>query len=86
VGDLIVTFAAPNVHLAWSGVTTDVQGNATQVHYQIHSTATPVGRLGLGPGTLVLDNVSGTSVDLTVTSPRYLSVLVVDNRGNLSPY
>ncbi|HUD71169.1 MAG TPA: C25 family cysteine peptidase, partial [Dongiaceae bacterium] len=84
VGDLIVT---SNVHLAWSPVTTDVQGNPTQVHYQIHSTATPVGRLGLGPGTLVLDNVTGTSADLNNPgSPRFLSVLAVDNQGNVSPF
>lgn len=88
VGDLIVTLVSPTmVHLVWSPVGTDVQGNPTQVRYQVHSTATPVGRLGLGPGTLVLDNVTGTAVDVTVnTNPRYLSVLTIDNRGNLSPY
>ncbi len=86
VGDLILTFTAPNVHLAWSPVTTDVQGNPTQVHYQIHSTATPIGRSGLGPATLLLDNVTGTSVDLNIPAPRFLSVLVVDNQGNLSPF
>ncbi|HKQ97577.1 MAG TPA: C25 family cysteine peptidase [Candidatus Polarisedimenticolia bacterium] len=88
VGDLVLTFTAPsNVHLVWSPVSTDVQGRPTLVHYQIHSTATPVGRLGLGPGTLLLDNVTGNVADLNLpANPRYLSVLTVDTRGNLSPY
>ncbi len=52
----------------------------------MHSTATPVGRLGVGPATLVQETTA-TAVDLTInTNPRYLSVLTVDTRGNLSPY
>jgi len=89
VGDLDVTFVSPsNVHLAWFPITTDVQGLPTLIsHYQIHVTASPVARSGLGPATLLLDNVTTTTADLNLpASPRYISVLAVDNRGNLSPF
>ena len=91
VGDLTVTLPNPvtnpsEVHLAWSAVTTDLQGNPTKVRYQIHATATPAGRLSLGPGTLLVE-VTGTTADLSIpANPRYLSVLTVDTRGNLSPF
>jgi hypothetical protein len=88
-GDLAVSFTAPTTaHLTWSAVTTDVSGLPTLVdHYQIHVTSTPVGRGSLGPSTLFLDNVTTTSVDISLSGPRsYISVLVVDNRGNVSPY
>jgi hypothetical protein len=88
-GDLAVTFTAPSTaHLTWSAVATDVSGLPTLVdHYQIHVTANPVDRGSLGPSTLFLDHVTTTSADISLPGPRaYISVLVVDNRGNLSPY
>jgi hypothetical protein len=88
-GDLMVDFTAPSTaHLTWSPVTTDLTGLPTLVdHYQIHLTSTPVSRANLGPATLFLDNVKTTAVDISVTGTRaYISVLVVDNRGNLSPF
>ncbi|HEV8122191.1 MAG TPA: C25 family cysteine peptidase [Candidatus Polarisedimenticolia bacterium] len=88
-GDLAVSFTAPSTaHLTWSPVTTDLTGLPTILdHYQVHLTATPVGRGSLGPSTLFLDNVTTTSIDISVTGPRaFISVLAVDNRGNLSPF
>ena len=89
VGSLDVTL--PNlstVHLSWLPVTTDVQGLPTLIdHYQVHVTPTPVSRGQLGPGTLFLDNVTTTSADLSLpTGTKFISVLAVDNRGNLSPF
>jgi hypothetical protein len=89
IADLDVTSpSASTVHLAWLPVTTDVQGLQTLVgYYQIHVTATPVSRANLGPSTIFMDHVTQTAVDLSLpTSPRFISVLVVDDRGNLSPF
>jgi hypothetical protein len=89
IGDLDVTSpSASTVHLAWLPVTTDVQGLTTIVgYYQIHVTATPVSRANLGPSTLFMDHVTQTAVDLSLpASPQFISVLVVDDRGNLSPF
>jgi hypothetical protein len=89
VGSLDVTMPAPPlVHLSWLPVTTDVQGLPTLVdHYQIHVTSNPVTRGQLGPATLFQDNVTSTSLDINLaTGTKFISVLAVDNRGNLSPF
>jgi fibronectin type 3 domain-containing protein len=91
ISDLQVSMVSGNpnlLHLAWTPPTTDFQGFATLIdHYQVHVTSVPVRRESLNASTIVLDNVPGPSVDLGVTgSPRYISVLAVDNRGNLSPF
>jgi len=89
IGDLDASLVTSStVHLSWFQVTNDVEGYPTLIsHYQIHVTATPVGRSGLGPATLFLDNVTATTADLNLpSSPRYISVIAVDNRGNLSPF
>jgi hypothetical protein len=89
IPNLSPTFVSPStVHLTWAAVTTDVQGLPTLIdHYQIHVTSTPVSRSALGASTLFMDNVTGTAVDLSLpASPKFISVLAVDDRGNLSPY
>ncbi|HKB08715.1 MAG TPA: C25 family cysteine peptidase, partial [Candidatus Polarisedimenticolia bacterium] len=89
IGGLIVSAPAVGmVHLAWSAVTTDVQGYATIIdHYQVHQSATPLARASLGPSTLVKDNLQLLWVDLPVpVGPQFFSVIAVDNRGNLSPF
>ena len=88
VGSLDVTMPSALVRLTWLPVTTDVQGLPTLIHhYQVHVTATPVARGALGPSTIFLDNVTGTTADLNLPAGnRFISVLAVDNRGNLSPY
>lgn len=88
VGSLDVSMPSSRVLLAWLPVTTDVQGLPTLVHhYQVHVTATPVARGSLGPSTLFMDNVMTTSAELDLpAATRFISVLAVDNRGNLSPY
>jgi hypothetical protein len=88
LASLDVSLNGALVHLSWQPVTTDVQGLPTLVHhYQVHVTATPVARGSLGPSTLFMDNVMTTSADLNLPpATRFISVLAVDNRGNLSPY
>ncbi len=89
IGDLQVASTGPGtVRLTWSAVTTDVQGLATLVdHYRVYMDSRPVARDSLDPSTLVLDNVRALSVDLPVPSgPLFFSIIVVDDRGNLSPF
>jgi hypothetical protein len=89
ISDLSLTMpAADVVGLSWSAVTTDLQGLPTLIdHYQVHVTDTPTGRGSLDQTTLWLDNVTDLSIQLTLpATPRYISVLAVDNRGNPSPY
>jgi len=89
IADLDVTSPSDTtVHLSWLPVTNDVQGLQTLVsYYQIHVTATPVSRAGLGPSTLFRDHVTQTAIDLSLpASPQFISVLAVDDRGNLSPF
>jgi Peptidase family C25/Propeptide_C25/Fibronectin type III domain len=76
------------VRLTWTQVGTDVQGLPTLIdHYQIHESTLPFSRQSIGAGTLLMDNVRVTSIDLSLTgNPLYLSVIAVDDRGNLSPF
>ena len=89
VSDLAVSMPSPDlIHLEWSPPTTDFQGFATLIdHYQVHVTSAPVPRESLNASTIVLDNLTVPSVDLSLPgSPRFISVIAVDNRGNLSPF
>jgi len=89
IGSLAVSVpAAGSIRLAWSGVTTDVQGLPTIVdHYQVYMSSQPLPRSSLSSSTLLMDNVRSVSVDLPAPNgPLYFSVLVVDDRGNLSPF
>ena len=85
---LAVTRSAGMISLAWPAVTTDVSGLATIIdHYQIHASSLPFSRGSIGPSTLLVDNVRGLTVNLTLPSGKqYYSVIAVDNRGNLSPF
>jgi hypothetical protein len=89
ISDLAVSMPSANmIHLVWTPPTTDFQGFGTLIsHYQVHVTTAPVPRQSLNASTIVLDNVPGPSVDLSLSgTPRYISVIAVDNRGNLSPF
>jgi len=88
IGDLQVSvLTGDTVRLAWSAVINDVGGVPTLVdHYQIHVNSVPAGRGSLGPTSLLMDTAA-LSADLVLpAAPHYISVLAVDNRGNLSPY
>ena len=86
----LLTSSPPVVQLSWSAITTDLLGAPTLIdHYQIHRTATPIGRGGLNSFTIFRDNVRVLTVDLDLTGltgPSFFSVLAVDNQGNLSPF
>src|SRR6266850_486408 len=89
VSNLAVSVPATGlVRLAWPAVTRDMQGLETVVdHYQIHVGSKPLARSSLGPATLFRDNVRTLSVDLSPSGTLlYFSVIVVDDRGNLSPF
>jgi len=86
----LVSASPQVVRLTWPAVTTDFIGYPTLIgHYQVHRSATPVGRGSIDSSTIFRDNVQVLSVDLDLTGlsgPSYFSVIAVDNQGNLSPF
>lgn len=89
VGDLhVIPVTADTLQLTWSAVINDTDGLPTAIdHYQIHVTAVPQGRGALGMATLLLDNVTTTTVNVSLPGePHFVSLLAVDNRGSLSPF
>jgi fibronectin type 3 domain-containing protein len=89
ISDLAVSMPSTDlIRLSWTPPTTDFQGFGTLIgHYQVHVTPAPASRGSLNTSTIVLDNVAGPPVDLALPgNPRFISVIAVDNRGNLSPF
>ncbi len=77
------------LRLSWPAVTATVSGKAATIsYYRLHGATTPVPRSSANAGNLMMDNLVGTSVDVPDpgTAKFYYTVLVVDSRGNLSPY
>ncbi len=75
--------------LSWSPVSVTVSGGPANIsHYTLYGASTPVPRSLVGAGTLLQDNLTGNFVDVPdPTAARYYyNVIVVDTRGNLSPY
>jgi hypothetical protein len=97
-GDLpagIVTLAvAPastpgQLRLSWPAVTLTVTGQAAHIsHYRLYGSTSPVPRSAINPTLLIQDNIFQTFVEIpTPADPRfYYNLIVVDDRGNLSPY
>jgi hypothetical protein len=77
------------LRLSWPAVGVTVTGQPARIsHYRLHGASTPVPRYSLTAGNLLQDNISGTFVDIpTPAGARfYYNVIVVDARGNISPY
>jgi hypothetical protein len=78
-----------NVVLSWPAVTTDFDGRPTRIReYRIYAHATPFTRGQIRDGAVpLLTTTTGTSIELTPPAgAQNYSVLVVDERGNLSPF
>ena len=96
VGDLILdksSVTPGNIVLTWNAVTQVFDpaggGGPTIVdRYEIYASDTPFTREDIRDGALApLDSTTGTSYELTPASvSRYYSVIVIDNRGNASPF
>jgi hypothetical protein len=94
IADLNVSpVSATTVHVTWSAVRTDVQGLPTLVQqYRFYTSANPFGRTSVSSmtplsGVTPIDSGGIFSVDLPAPGNRlYISVIVEDNRGNLSPF
>ena len=89
IPDLAVTRAGGNLNFAWSPVTQDVDGQPTFVdHYVLYADTQPVGRTRIGSLTPLRPFIatSGVSVPVPPQSVTFYSVIVVDVRGNLSPF
>lgn len=77
------------LRLSWSPVTLTVTGRPAFIsHYALYGSTQPVPRHLLGPGNLIQDNLTGTSLEVPDPDVTlyYYSLIVVDSRGNLSPY
>jgi hypothetical protein len=77
------------LRISWPAVTTTVSGLPAQVdHYTLYGSPAALPRRLIGPSNLLMDNLSGLFVDVP-TPPDGLyfdNLVVVDARGNLSPY
>ncbi|HEU5182492.1 MAG TPA: C25 family cysteine peptidase [Candidatus Polarisedimenticolia bacterium] len=77
------------LRLSWPAVTVTVTGKPANIsYYRLHGATIPVPRSAANAGNLIMDNLTGTSVDVPAPGSArfYYTVLVVDTRGNLSPY
>ena len=79
-----------NLFLTWPAVSGDFDGNPTVVsHYEIWGSNTPITRQQIEAGSveLILPVVTQAFAEITPAAPnRYYSVIVVDARGNRSPF
>jgi hypothetical protein len=77
------------LRISWPAVTTTVSGLPARVdHYTLYGSPAVLPRRLIGPSNLLMDNLSGLFVDVP-TPPDglyFYNLVVVDARGNLSPY
>jgi hypothetical protein len=87
ISDLHVEFQGNTAELSWTAVTETVGGWPTSVAvYEIHGATAPLARSGISPATL-LGTTGGTSfLHVPPVADFYYTVLVVDVRGDVSPF
>jgi hypothetical protein len=77
------------LRLTWSPASVTVTGGPAWIdHYTLYGSTLPVSRRQIGPGNLLQDNILTAFIDVPdQPGPRYYyNVIVVDRKGNLSPY
>jgi hypothetical protein len=77
------------IRLSWPAVGLTVSGQAARIsHYKLHGATIPVPRQSLSAANLLQDNITSTFIDVPdpAVTRYYYSVVVVDERGNVSPY
>ncbi|MCI0410761.1 MAG: C25 family cysteine peptidase, partial [Acidobacteria bacterium] len=77
------------IRLSWPAASLTVTGQPARIsHYKLHGATTPVPRFVVTAGNLIQDNITGTFVEIPTPADAryYYNVIVVDARGNLSPY
>jgi hypothetical protein len=75
--------------LTWPAVSLTVIGTAARIsHYTLYGSPLPVPRSAIGGSVLIQDNIAGTTLDVPTAATQrfYYNLVVVDERGNLSPY
>jgi hypothetical protein len=75
--------------ITWSPVTTDFDGKPLVIdHYEVYASPNKFNRtdIRLGAVPLVASPVTASFSETTATANRYYSVIVVDDRGNRSPF
>ncbi len=89
IPDLQVVRMGGSLVFTWSPVSADVDGNPTPVsHYALYEETTPIEREQIDMLTPVLPVINGTSTSVAIPPGDfvYYSVIVVDTRGNKSPF
>lgn len=79
-----------NIILSWGEITTDFFGDPSIIdHYTLYGSDTKFTREDIKNDLIpvIQDNITTTSIEITPAGgDRYYSVIVLDNRGNKSPY
>lgn len=91
IADLVLEpSATPGyIRLSWSPVSVTVKGDPARIsHYALYGSTAPLPRRLVGPTNLLQDNLMVTFVEVPdpAVTAYYYNVIVVDERGNLSPY
>ncbi len=89
IADLDLSAGGGSIMFTWSQPSVDVDGNPTLVgHYELYADPLPVGRARTGSLAPALPFISSTTASLPIPpgSLQYYTVIVVDVRGNRSPF
>lgn len=90
VDDLVVDIinGGTTLRFDWSAVTNDVLGGTTRIsHYALYADGAPIPRAAIDLKTPLADNILTNSVEVPVNPAHlYFTLIVVDTRGNKSPF
>lgn len=76
------------VRFEWTPVTTDVKGGQTMISkYVLYADGTPVSRSDIDAMSPLVDDITGSFVEVPVDpAQQFYTLIVVDTRGNKSPF
>ncbi len=86
--ELSLTGGGSLVRFDWTPVSTDVQGQPTSIaKYALYASGQPVARENVGSMVPLVDNITVNHVEVAVSPVHfYYTLIVVDTRGNKSPF
>ncbi len=90
VDDLVVDVINGGTALRfdWGAVTNDIRGGTTRIsHYTLYADGAPIPRGAIDAKTPLVDNILTNNVEIPVNPAHlYFTLIVVDTRGNKSPF
>jgi hypothetical protein len=86
--EVTLTNGGTTVRFDWSPVSTDINGGQTIIDkYVLYASGSPVSRADVDGLTPLADNITGSFVEVAENpSHFYYTLIVVDTRGNQSPF